>query len=125
MTTSLFDHVKVGDLILKNRIAMAPMTRGRAGNTRVANELMAEYYYQRSSAGLLITEATVVSAQGNGWIGSPGIYTKEMTEGWRQVTQPQTLLRFLISLLRPRMVAFSIGRGNPSHGEIASCRGAW
>lgn len=87
MTTSLFDQVKVGDLIVKNRIALAPMTRGRAGDSRVANELMAEYYYQRSSAGLLITEATVVSAQGNGWIGSPGIYTKEMTEGWRQVTQ--------------------------------------
>lgn len=87
MTTSLFDQVKIGDLIVKNRIAMAPMTRGRAGDSRVANELMAEYYYQRSSAGLLITEATVVSAQGNGWIGSPGIYTKEMTEGWRKVTQ--------------------------------------
>jgi N-ethylmaleimide reductase len=87
MTTSLFDQVQVGDLTLKNRIAMAPMTRGRAGDSRVANELMAEYYHQRSSAGLLITEATVVSAQGNGWIGSPGIYTKEMTEGWRKVTQ--------------------------------------
>ena len=86
MTSPLFDSVTVGDLQLKNRIAMAPMTRGRAGDSRVANEIMAEYYYQRSSAGLIITEATVVSAQGNGWIGSPGIYTTEMTEGWRKVT---------------------------------------
>ena len=87
MTSPLFDKVTVGDLQLKNRIAMAPMTRGRAGDSRVANEIMAEYYYQRSSAGLIITEATVVSAQGNGWIGSPGIYTAEMTAGWRKVTE--------------------------------------
>lgn len=88
MTKQLFEQVNIGDLKLKNRIAMAPMTRGRAGKTRVANELMAEYYLQRSSAGLLISEATVVSAQGNGWIGSPGIYTDEMTESWRKVTEP-------------------------------------
>jgi len=86
-TISLFDQVQIGDLTLKNRIAMAPMTRGRAGDSRVPNELMAEYYFQRSSAGLLVTEATVVSAQGNGWLGSPGIYTDEMAEGWRTVTQ--------------------------------------
>lgn len=84
---SLFEPVTMGDLVLKNRIAMAPMTRGRAGDTRIANDLMAEYYYQRSSAGLLITEATVVSAQGIGWIGSPGIFTSDMTDGWRRVTE--------------------------------------
>src|SRR5210317_1620845 len=85
-STSLFDPYTIGDLNLKNRIAMAPMTRGRAGDSRVPNELMAEYYYQRSSAGLLITEATVISTQGIGWIGSPGIYTAEMADGWRLVT---------------------------------------
>jgi N-ethylmaleimide reductase len=85
--TTLFDPLTIEDMQLKNRIAMAPMTRGRAGESRVANELMAEYYYQRSSAGLLISEATVVSSQGNGWIGSPGIYTGEMVDGWRKVTQ--------------------------------------
>ncbi len=84
--TGLFDPLKMGDIELKNRMVLAPMTRGRAGETRVPNETMAEYYYQRATAGLLITEATVVSAQGNGWIGSPGIYTKEMTEGWKIVT---------------------------------------
>lgn len=83
---SLFDQYTIGDLHLKNRIAMAPMTRGRAGDTRVPNELMAEYYFQRSSAGLLITEATVISPRGIGWIGSPGIFTEEMAAGWRLVT---------------------------------------
>jgi N-ethylmaleimide reductase len=83
----LFEPLRMGDLELKNRIVLAPMTRGRAGAERVPNELMAEYYFQRASAGLLITEATVVSPQGNGWIGSPGIYTDKMVEGWRIVTQ--------------------------------------
>lgn len=87
MTNQLFEPVKLGDLTLKNRIAMAPMTRGRAGETRVPNDLMAEHYSQRASAGLIITEATVVSQQGIGWIGSPGIYTAEMTEGWSKVTE--------------------------------------
>ena len=90
MTKSLFEPVTLGDLKLKNRIAMAPMTRGRAGETRVPNELMAEHYFQRTSAGLIITEATVVSAQGNGWVGSPGIYTDEMMEAWRKVTERVT-----------------------------------
>ena len=84
--TTLFDELRIGDLKLKNRIALAPMTRGRAGETRVPNNLMAEYYFQRSSAGLLITEATVVSEQGIGWLGSPGIYTQEMVDGWKKVT---------------------------------------
>ena len=84
---SLFEPLQMGELTLKSRIAMAPMTRGRAGVERIPNELMAEYYFQRASAGLLITEATVVSKQGNGWIDSPGIYTDQMVEGWRIVTQ--------------------------------------
>jgi tetratricopeptide (TPR) repeat protein len=79
--------LELGNLHLKNRIVMAPMTRGRAGDSRVPNELMAEYYRQRASAGLLITEATVISPEGNGWVGSPGIYTDEMVVGWRKVTQ--------------------------------------
>ncbi|MGD9150747.1 MAG: alkene reductase, partial [Desulfobacterales bacterium] len=83
----LFEPLQMGDLELKNRIVLAPMTRGRAGAKRIANDLMAEYYFQRASAGLLITEATVVSAQGNGWVDSPGIYTDKMVKGWRIVTQ--------------------------------------
>ncbi|MCX5863927.1 MAG: alkene reductase [Deltaproteobacteria bacterium] len=87
MTTSrLFEPLSIGDLHFKNRIAMAPMTRSRAGSERVPNALMAEYYRQRALAGLLITEATVVSEQGIGWHDTPGIYTAEMVAGWRKVT---------------------------------------
>jgi len=82
----LFEPLEMGKMKLKNRVAMAPMTRGRAGKERLANDLMAEYYHQRSGAGLIITEATVVSEEGIGWIDSPGIYSSEMVEGWRKVT---------------------------------------
>ena len=83
---SLFAPLSTGNLHLQNRIALAPMTRGRAGQERIPNELMADYYHQRSGAGLLITEATVISKQGIGWIDSPGIFTDEMVAGWRKVT---------------------------------------
>jgi 2,4-dienoyl-CoA reductase-like NADH-dependent reductase (Old Yellow Enzyme family) len=73
------------DLKLSNRIVLAPMTRSRAGTARIPNRLMAEYYAQRSSAGLLITEATTVSEEANGWNESPGVYTDEMTEAWKHV----------------------------------------
>ena len=72
-------------LSLKNRVVMAPMTRGRAGDKRTANALMAEYYAQRSDAGLIISEGTAISEQGYGWTHSPGIYTQEQTEAWKQV----------------------------------------
>ncbi|OGK02566.1 MAG: hypothetical protein A2487_15100 [Candidatus Raymondbacteria bacterium RifOxyC12_full_50_8] len=84
---TLFEPVLMGNLELKNRIAMAPMTRGRAGEKKIPGELMAEYYFQRASAGLLITEATVISEQGIGWMGPPGIYTDEMVDGWKKVIQ--------------------------------------
>jgi N-ethylmaleimide reductase len=62
---------------------MAPLTRGRAGSSRIPNKHMAEYYSQRASAGLIITEATAISEHGYGWFGSPGIYTKEQADGWK------------------------------------------
>jgi N-ethylmaleimide reductase len=82
---ALLTPFDLGDLRLKNRVVLAPMTRARAGDERLANALMAEYYAQRAGAGLLITEATTVSAQGNGWVGSPGIYTDAQGEAWVQV----------------------------------------
>ena len=88
--TTIFDPLKLGELVLKNRIVLAPMTRGRAGDSRVPNDLLEQYYFQRASAGLLITEATVISEQGNGWVGSPGIYTEPMVEGWKNVTEKVT-----------------------------------
>ncbi len=75
------------DLTLPNRVALAPMTRSRAGTARQPNRLMAEYYAQRSAAGLLISEATTISEEANGWNESPGIYTDEMTDGWRHTTR--------------------------------------
>jgi len=82
----LLSPFQMGDLNLENRIVLAPLTRGRAGVERMPNELMAEYYSQRASAGLLITEATVVSRQGNGWINSPGIFSDEQGVAWKKVT---------------------------------------
>jgi N-ethylmaleimide reductase len=64
---------------------MAPMTRARAGEERLPNSLMAEYYAQRASAGLIISEATVISKQGIGWRNSPGIYSDEQIEAWKKV----------------------------------------
>ena len=81
----LFRPFNLHDLTLPNRIVLAPMTRSRAGTSRIPNRLMVEYYCQRSSAGLLITEATTISEEANGWNESPGIYTDEMTAGWKHV----------------------------------------
>ncbi len=85
--TTLFDPLKLGDLKLPNRIIMAPLTRSRAGASRIANPLMAEYYAQRASAGLIVTEATVVSAMGIGYAGTPGIWSPEQVEGWKLTTR--------------------------------------
>ena len=84
---SLFDPLEVGDLLLPNRILMAPLTRSRAGTSRIPNALMAEYYAQRASAGLIISEATVVMPMGIGYADTPGIWSPEQVAGWKQVTQ--------------------------------------
>ncbi len=81
----LLSSFNLKDLSLKNRVVMAPLTRSRAGKERMPNPLMAEYYAQRSGAGLIITEATTISTQANGWLHTPGIYTAEQTEAWKQV----------------------------------------
>ncbi len=84
---SLFDPLAVGELTLPNRIIMAPLTRSRAGVQRVPNELMAEYYRQRASAGLILSEATVVTPMGVGYAHTPGIWSDEQVAGWRRVTR--------------------------------------
>ena len=83
----MFSTVKIGSLSLKNRLAMAPMTRNRAGEGNVPQDLNAKYYEQRAGAGLLITEASQISPQGVGYPGTPGIHSKEQVEGWKKVTQ--------------------------------------
>ena len=85
-TQHLLTPFVLGDLPLKNRVVLAPLTRARAGVERLPNALMAEYYAQRAGAGLLISEATVISEQGIGWPQSPGIYTEAQTEAWKGVT---------------------------------------
>ena len=83
----LLSSFKLGNLSLDNRVVMAPMTRARAGKERIPNPLMAQYYAQRAGAGLIITEGTTISLQANGWQHSPGIYTPEQTEAWKQVVE--------------------------------------
>ena len=85
--SNLIEPLKVGELNLPNRVVMAPLTRCRAGAGRVPNALMAEYYVQRASAGLILSEATSVSPQGVGYPDTPGIWSDEQVEGWKLVTK--------------------------------------
>ena len=83
---TLFDPYTLGSLTLSNRIVMAPLTRNRAGERFVPSEFAATYYSQRASTGLLISEASQISQQGQGYQDTPGIYTQAQIDGWRQVT---------------------------------------
>src|SRR5579859_350149 len=84
--SKLFEPFKLGPITLPNRLVMAPLTRNRAVEGLVPSPLAIEYYGQRASAGLLITEASQVSQQGQGYQDTPGIYSKEQVAGWRKVT---------------------------------------
>jgi 2,4-dienoyl-CoA reductase-like NADH-dependent reductase (Old Yellow Enzyme family) len=83
---TIFDPIQIGDLQLANRIIMAPLTRCRASAGRVPNDLMAQYYTQRASAGLILTEATSVTPLGVGYPDTPGIWSDEQVAGWRNIT---------------------------------------
>ena len=83
---SLFDPVRFGAISLANRIVMAPLTRARSNRDGVPNALMAEYYAQRASAGLIISEATGISREGLGWPNAPGLWNEAQVAGWTQVT---------------------------------------
>ena len=83
---TLFNPIQIGSLHLANRIIMAPLTRGRSGAERIPNALMAEYYQQRASAGLIISEATSVTPMGVGYADTPGIWSQPQVEGWKRVT---------------------------------------
>ena len=84
---SLFDPIQLGAITAPNRILMAPLTRGRATRQHVPTPLMAEYYAQRASAGLIITEATGISRQGLGWPFAPGLWSDEQVAAWQPVNQ--------------------------------------
>jgi len=84
--SALFEPLRLGDLQLPNRILMAPLTRCRAVDRRIPNELMRDYYVQRASAGLIMTEATSVVPMGVGYPHTPGIWSEEQVAGWRIIT---------------------------------------
>jgi 2,4-dienoyl-CoA reductase-like NADH-dependent reductase (Old Yellow Enzyme family) len=85
--TTIFDPITLGDLQLPNRVIMAPLTRCRADEGRVPNALMAEYYVQRASAGLILTEATSVTPIGVGYPDTPGIWSDAQVRGWTNITK--------------------------------------
>jgi len=82
---NIFSSITLGDYQLSNRIFMAPLSRGRAVENGVPNAMMAEYYAQRASAGLIIAEATAVAKQGLGWMNAPGIFNDEQQDGWKNI----------------------------------------
>ena len=85
---TLFDPLKIGDLEVPNRIFLAPLTRNRStGEGRVPNALMRDYYVQRASAGLIISEATSVTPVGVGYPHTPGVWSDEQVDGWRRIVE--------------------------------------
>jgi len=86
MTTTLLSPLDAGDLKLKNRLVMAPLTRARAGGSHVPNAMMADYYAQRAGAGLIITECSMVAADASAFLAEGGIFNEATVTGWRLVT---------------------------------------
>jgi 2,4-dienoyl-CoA reductase-like NADH-dependent reductase (Old Yellow Enzyme family) len=84
---SLFDPLQLGEVALKNRIVMAPLTRARSGEERTPGPLVAQYYAQRASAGLIIGEATSVTPMGVGYAGTPGLWSEAQVAGWKLTTE--------------------------------------
>jgi N-ethylmaleimide reductase len=84
---SLFSPLKIGQYTLKNRMVMAPLTRGRAGADGIPTNIMAKYYGQRASSGLVIAEATAITPHGRGWLNSPGLYNQAQQTGWQKVAK--------------------------------------
>jgi N-ethylmaleimide reductase len=85
-SSTLLDSVQLGDIRARNRIFMAPMTRGRSTRDHVPTPMMAEYYAQRAGAGLILSEATGITREGLGWPFAPGLWNVEQLDGWRRVT---------------------------------------
>jgi len=85
--TKLLTGITLGDYQLKNRVFMAPLTRGRAVDGGIPSKIMADYYAQRASAGLIIAEATAVNKKGLGWLNAPGLFNDEQQEGWRKIAE--------------------------------------
>ncbi|WP_338467274.1 alkene reductase [Novosphingobium sp. ZN18A2] len=124
MHDSLFQPIKLGAIEAPNRILMAPLTRGRSEPGHVPGELMVEYYRQRASAGLIISEATGISVEGLGWPAAPGIWTAEQTEGWKKVTEAvhEAGGRIMLQMWHMgRLVHPDFLNGEPGVSSSASC----
>jgi N-ethylmaleimide reductase len=108
-TPTLFTPLRAGDLRLPNRIVMAALTRSRAGRAHIPNELMAEYYAQRASAGLIITEATMIARDGCAFTAEGGLFDEACEAGWQRVTQAvhERDGRILVQLWHPGRAAHS------------------
>ena len=109
---SLFDPVQAGDLKLANRIVMAPLTRNRSPNA-IPQDIAATYYAQRASAGLLITEATAISHQGQGYADVPGLYGTEQLDAWKRPT-----CHSCTTILPPLACTASVTRFQPSSCSV-------
>ncbi|MCH7313938.1 alkene reductase [Acinetobacter sp. ANC 3882] len=79
--------LQVGDFTIKNRLVLAPLTRARSGEQRIPNDLMVEYYQQRANAGLIITEATVISPKAAGYANTPGLWSQEQAQAWNKIVE--------------------------------------
>ncbi|MCH7384370.1 alkene reductase [Acinetobacter dispersus] len=79
--------LQVGDFTIKNRLVLAPLTRARSGAQRIPNDLMVEYYQQRANAGLIITEATVISPKAAGYANTPGLWSQEQAQAWHKIVE--------------------------------------
>ncbi len=120
---SLFDPVELGAIAAPNRILMAPLTRGRADQAHVPTAMMVDYYRQRASAGLIISEATGISQEGLGWPFAPGLWTAEQTEAWKPVTAAvhEAGGRIIAQLWHMgRIVHSSFNEGKPSVSASAT-----
>ena len=114
--TSLFDPLRIGSIDMPNRIVMAPLTRARAGCDAIPTAIMATYYGQRASAGLIISEATGISREGLGWPDAPGLWKPAQVEAWKPVTEKvhETGGRIVAQLWHMgRLVHPSLGGGQP------------
>ena len=123
---SLFDPIQLGAIAAPNRILMAPLTRGRSGREGVPDALVAEYYTQRSGAGLIISEATGISREGLGWPNAPGLWTDAQVEGWKRVTESVHAAggRIVAQLWHMgRVVHSSLGGGQPVSSSVTTAPG--
>ena len=123
---TLFDPIRLGAIEASNRILMAPLTRARAGRDAVPTPIMAEYYAQRASAGLIISEATGISREGLGWPYAPGLWNAAQVEGWRPVTEAvhQAGGRIVAQLWHMgRLVHSSLGEAQPVSASALTAPG--